>query len=201
MKKRHNLFIGFKASRAIPVRNNLTRDFLVQSTLDSGVRRIDYQADLLADERIVPVCGIILERFDGRYAVDIVDARPACDSAAEMLQQIASGRNCAGIIEVGAADIRAEPRFSSAREVWSYRTVHVHGDDRLQILEALENEGPVELARLDGLVMTRGEARATIYSMACEGSVELDLRDGLDADTVVRIGQFGFSASLRAYGP
>jgi hypothetical protein len=109
-------------------------------------------------------------------------------------------RNCTGIVEVSAADIRAEPRFSPAREVWSYRTVRVYGDDRAQILEALENEGSFELARLEGVVMTRGDARATIYAMACEGSVELDIRGGLGADVVVRPGLFGSFAPVRAYG-
>ena len=72
MKKLQNLFVGYKSSRAIPVRNALTRDFLVQSTLDGGVCRIDYQPVPRTDDSIVPNGTIILERSDGRYAVDIV---------------------------------------------------------------------------------------------------------------------------------
>jgi hypothetical protein len=66
MKKHHSLFIGFKASRAIPLRDNLTRNFLVQSTLDGGVCRIDYQPAPPADDGKVPRGTIILERSDGR---------------------------------------------------------------------------------------------------------------------------------------
>lgn len=200
MQKRHNLFIGFKSAKAIPVRDNLVRDFLTQTTLDPDVRAIDYQATLFADKRVVPVDGIIVERFDGRYAVDLVDARPAYDPAAEALLQVAFERNCTGMIEISAADIRAEPRLSSAREVWRHRTVHVHADDRAQVVEALASEGPLELARLDELFSTRHEARAVIYSLACEGTVELDLRIGLGADAVVRTGSHRPVARLRAYG-
>jgi hypothetical protein len=201
MKKHHSLFIGFKASRAIPIRDNLTRDFLVQSTLDGGVCRIDYQPGAPTDEGIIPRGTIILERFDGRFAIDIaVEARPAYDAATESLLDVAFARNCAGIIVVDAADILSEPHCSSAREVWSHRTVRVHGDDRAQILETLESEGPTKLARLEEMVVTRGDARATIYAMACEGTIELDLRSGLGRDAVALPGRFGGSMLQGAYG-
>lgn len=199
--KKHHMFIGFKASRAIPVRDNLTRDFLVQSTLDGGVCRIDYQSAPPADDGTVPRGTIILERSDGRFAIDIaVEGRPEHDAAAEALLDVAFARNCAGIIVVDAADILSEPRCSSAREVWSHRAMRVHGDDRAQILDTLESEGPTKLARLEEMVVTRGEARATIYAMACEGTIELDLRSGLGPDAVALPGRFGGSMPLPAYG-
>lgn len=200
MTKRHDLFIGFKCTRAIPIHNTLPRDFLVQATLDPDVRRIEYQNSLIADERIVPVEGLIVERFDGRYAVDIVDARPAHDPAAEALLQLAFARQCHGVIELHTEDIRAEPRFSAAREVWSHRAVRVPADDRAQILETLESEGPMGLGPLGSALDTRGEARAAIYALACEGSVELDLDAGLSDDSMVRTGRVGSTACLRAHG-
>ena len=198
MKIRRHLFIGFKSTRAIPVRDHLTRDFLIQSTLDGGVRRIDYQAGLRAEEHIVPAGVVILDRCDGRFAVDIVEARAAYEMAAGVLEKVALARNCAGIMEVKAADIRGEPHCSAAREVWGYRSVHVHGDDRCRIIEALQMEGPIELGRLERRVCTRGDARATLYALACEGSLELDLSEGLRDECMVRAGQFGFVMS--AYG-
>ncbi|MCS3498274.1 hypothetical protein M2189_002768 [Bradyrhizobium japonicum] len=199
MKKRNDLFIGYKASRAIPIRDNLTRDFLIQSTLDGDVHRIEYQNNVIIDERIVAADGIIVERFDGRYAVDIVDARPSHDPAAEALTQLAFARRCHGIIELRAADVRAEPRCSAAREVWSHRGVRVHADDRAGVLETLESEGPVGLAQLAESVAMRGEARAVIYALACDGAVELDLSGGLADEMIVRSGYFGPAARLHAY--
>ncbi|QAU44071.1 hypothetical protein [Bradyrhizobium guangzhouense] len=195
-----NLFISHKASRAIPLSNNLTRDFLIQATLDGDVRRIEYQNSVIIDERIVAADGIIVERFDGRFAVDLVDARPAHDPTAEALTQLAFARKCHGIIELRADDVRAEPRCSAAREVWSHRSVRMHADDRAEILEALEDGGPAGLAQLAASVVTRGEARTLIYALACEGAVELDLRCGLSDDMIVRSGYAGFSAGLSAYG-
>jgi hypothetical protein len=201
MTKHHSLFIGFKACRAIPVHDNLTRDFLIQSTLDGGVCRIDYQPAPPADEGIVTRGTIILERSDGRFAIDlVVEARPVYDTAAETLLDVAFARNCDGIIVVDASDIMSEPRCSSAREVWSHRTMRVHGDDRAQILETLESEGPTKLARLKEMVVTHGDARATVYAMACEGTIELDLRSGLGRDAMALTGRFGGSTLLRAYG-
>ncbi|MET4476739.1 hypothetical protein [Bradyrhizobium sp. F1.13.3] len=195
-----NLFIGFKASRAIPIHNTLTRDLLIQSTLDGDVRRIEYQNSVIMDERIVSAYGIIVERFDGRYAVDIVDARPANDPSSEALVQLAFARKCHGVIELRSADIRTEPHCSAAREVWSHRTVRMHPDDRAEILETLEREGPVGLGQLIGSVATRGDARALIFALASEGAVELDLRGGITYDLIVRPGHTVFAAGLRANG-
>lgn len=195
-----NLFISHKASRAIPFSSTVTRDFLIQASLDGDVRRIEYQNNVIIDERIVPVAGIIVERFDGRYAIDIVDTRPAHDPAAEALTQLAFARRCHGIIEIRAEDVRAEPRCSAAREVWSHRTVRMHADDRAAILETLERDGPVELAQLVESVSTRGEARALIYALASEGAIEIDLRGGITDDLIVRPGYTCSSVGLRAYG-
>jgi hypothetical protein len=201
MKKLQNLFIGFKASRAIPARTGLTRDFLVQSTLDGGVFRIDYQPIPRAADSIVPHGTIILERSDGRFAIDIVlDGRPASGQAAEALLEVAFARKCTGIMVVDANDIMAEPRLSSAREVWSYRTMRVRADDRAEIVGALENEGPTTLARLEEVAMTRSDARGAIYAMACDGTIELDLRCGLGPDAVVLPRRFGGSLLMTAFG-
>src|SRR5882757_9892106 len=103
MQKRHNLFIGFKATRAIPVRDTMVRDFLTQATLDPDVFAIGYQPTVFHADRVVSVDGILVERFDGRYAIDLVDARPASDQAGEALLQVAFQRNCAGVIKISAA--------------------------------------------------------------------------------------------------
>ncbi|WP_354110857.1 hypothetical protein [Bradyrhizobium sp. S3.12.5] len=194
------MFISFKASRAIPIHNNLTRDFLIQATLDGDVHRIEYQNSVNIDGRIAAADGLIVERFDGRYAVDIVEARPANDPRAEALMQLAFARKCHGIIELRSSDVRTEPRCTAAREVWSHRAVRIHADDRAEIVETLEGRGPIGLAPLTETVCTRGEARALVYALACEGAVELDLRHGLDNLTIVRSGHAGSSAGLRAHG-
>jgi hypothetical protein len=199
MKK--HLFIGFKASRAIPVPNTLTRDFLVQATLDGGVCRIDYQSAPRIEDSIVPRGTIILERSDGRFAIDIkTDDKPSDGQAGEVLLEVAFAKKCDGIIVVGPDDINSEPRLSSSREVWGYRTMRVHGDDRAEIVGALEHEGPTEFARLEQMVTTRGDLRAAVYAMASDGTVELDLRCGLGPDALVLPSRFGGSMLMTAFG-
>ncbi|MFK4643500.1 hypothetical protein ABIF96_002074 [Bradyrhizobium ottawaense] len=122
------------------------------------------------------------------------------DPAAASLTQLAFASGCHGVIEVSAADIRSEPRCSAAREVWSHRAVRLHSDDRAEILETLERDGPVSLAQLIETVATRGDARALIFALASEGAVALDLRGGITDDLIVRSGYTGSSAGLRAYG-
>jgi hypothetical protein len=116
------------------------------------------------------------------------------------LLEVAFARKCSGIMVVDANDIMAEPRLSSAREVWNYRTMRVHADDRAEIVGALENEGPTTLARLGQMAMTRSDARAAIYAMACDGTIELDLRCGLGPDAMVLPGRFGGSMLMTAFG-
>jgi len=188
MQKRPNLFIGYKSAKAIPVRDPMVRDYLMQTTLDPTVYVLDYQATVIHEDGVLPVNGIVVERCGGRYAVDLLDVRPDSDPRGEALLQLAFERGCAGVIEVSAADIRAEPRLSSAREVWAHNRMYVHADDRARIVEALESEGPLELATLDRAAETRREARAVICALACEGTVELDLRLGLGADALVTLG-------------
>ena len=141
-----------------------------------------------------------MDRFDGGYAVDLLDTRPTHGQAVEALTQLAFARRCHGILEVSVADVRAEPLCSAARDVWSHHAVRIHADDRAEIRESLESGGPVGLADLIGSVFTRGDARAVVFALACDGSVEFDLRDGINDDLIVRSGYAGSSAGLRAYG-
>ena len=201
MKKRHHLFIGFKASRAIPAPNALTRDFLIQSTLDGGVCRIDYQPTPRAEDSIVPHGTIILERSDGRFAIDIkLDDKPAIGHAGETLLEVAFTKKCDGIIVIGPDDIMSEPRLSSSREVWGYRTMRVAGDDRVEIMGVLEHEGPTEFARLEQMATTRCDVRAAVYAMTCDGTVELDMHCGLGPNALVLPSRFGGSMLMTAFG-
>jgi len=187
-KANSNLFVGPKSLRAIPLNHPLTRDLLIQSTLDPTVRRIEYHSSLAVDDNIVPVDAIVLTRDDGRFAVDVVDARPQRDVDAEGLLLLAFERDCTALLQIATSDIRAEPLFSNAREVWRHRDVTVNYEDRMQVLDALYAEGPFALGDLDRLVSTRADAMAVVFALACECTVELDLRHDLGEHTIVRAG-------------
>jgi hypothetical protein len=187
------LFVSFKTSRAIPGILPYRRDFMIQATLDAGVRRIDYHPVVALDDRVIRTETVAVERDDGRYVIDFVDARPLDDPQAEGLLQLGFELGCSGILAVTAADMAREPILSAAREVWHYSGVTLHAGDRAQVLEALDEEGPVPLRALQGLVCTRRDPVHVVYALACEGSVAIDLQAGLDGRTIVRGATFGLS--------
>ncbi len=197
-----NIFVSHKTSgRAIPVRSPSRRDFLVQSTLDPHVRRIEYHPAMRVDDSIIPVDAILIDSDEGRHAIDFSDARPAFDPIGENLLHLAFSEGCNGVMYVTNADIRREPLFSASREVWRHHPVRVHTRDREQILCALQSEGPMTVRSLDGLVHTSRDLEQVIYSLACSGDVELDLRDPLGDRSIVRVGMRSFSNTDRlVYG-
>jgi hypothetical protein len=183
-----NLFVSFKTSRAIPCARMLRRDFMIQATLDAGVRRIDFHPMVALDDHMIQSETIVVDRDDGRYAIDFVDARPESDPLAEGLLQLAFEERCTGIMTVKASDVRSEPRLSAAREVWRHADVNINAGDRAQVLDALDHEGPVPLRSLDGLTTTSRNVTTVVYALACEGSVSIDLSAGLDGRAIVRLG-------------
>lgn len=191
------LFVSHKTMRAIPVRNAIRRDFMIQATLDPGVRRIEYHPTAWASDRCVPVDALVLHRDDGRFAVDFVEARPAADPNGEALLQLGFEEKCSGLLAVTDSDVRRDPLFSSAREVWRHATININAADRSQIVDALETEGPVPLRALEGLVNTRRDTVEVVYALACEGSVILDLRAPLGDRAIVRAGPSMARSRLR----
>jgi hypothetical protein len=183
-----NLFVGFKTARAIPLNSNVRRDYLIQSTLDPAVRHIEYHPTLRIDDSIQQIDALIIDSDFGRLAIDLVDARPTCDPATEGLMHLAFSEGCSGIQVVTEADVRREPRFSTAREVWRHRHVSVHTDDREAVLAVLDQEGPIPIRSLGGLIHTRRDIETVVYCLACDGSLSLDVAQGLDDRTVIRVG-------------
>lgn len=195
-----SLFIGYNSERAIPVRSHLHRDFLIQTTLDGAVRRIEFHPSLRIDDSIQRIDALIVDSDYGRLAIDLVDDRPPCDPAGEGLMHLAFAENCTGITTITSADIRREPRFTSARTVWRRRNDTLHVDDREAVLAALGCEGPLQLRALSGLTHTRRGLEAVVHTMACEGSVVTDLTEPLDDRAVVRVGPRAVGGAVLAYG-
>ncbi|MCK1298472.1 hypothetical protein IVB33_08240 [Bradyrhizobium sp. 24] len=185
------LFASFKTSRAIPCSRLHRRDFMIQSTLDAGVRAIEYHPMVVLDDHVIRTDAIVLDRDDGRFAIDFVDARPPEDPRAEGLLHIGFEQRCSGIIAVTAADVGREPRLSAAREVWFHAGMTVTADDRAHVLDALDREGPVPMRSLQALAGTRRDPAQVVYALACEGSLSIDLRRGLEGRAIVRGGGLG----------
>lgn len=194
------MFVGPKTGRAIPTRGALRRDFLVQSTLDPCIRRIEYHPAMRSGDEIVQVDALIVDSDFGRHAVDFVDDRPDCDPNGEHLMDLAFAEGASGITVVTRTDIRREPRFSASREVWRHHAVRIGVDDRTQVVLALEREGPVPLRSLRGLTDTDRDIETVVYSMACGAELELDVFAGLDDRSIVRLGMRYSMPRLESFG-
>ena len=170
-----HLFISAKTSTAIPARNLLVRDALVQAALDPAVRSIDYIASARVAASQVRLDAVVIIRDDGRYVLDIVEIRPLRDIDAEGLAQIALRDLGLTPLTISQADIKREPRFTNSKLVWNHRLYPVGISLRMQILGILGEEGPMALGHLLLAIRTERDASAAVMALACSDLIELDL--------------------------
>jgi hypothetical protein len=88
---RTDLFISAKTTTAIPARHPLVLDALVQTTLDPQVRALEFIPTATVGASPVALKAIVVVRDDGRFHLDVVEARPvrnimamACSSLIEL---------------------------------------------------------------------------------------------------------------------
>jgi hypothetical protein len=182
-----HLFVSAKTSTAVPARSLLVRDALIEASLCPTVRSIDYIASARVEAASIRINAVVIVRDDGRYALDVVEARPLRDIDAEGLAQIALRDLGLTPLTITRADIQREPRFTNAKLVWSYRLVPVGLSMRMKVLGILGDDGPMSLARLLSAIRTDRDPTAAIMAMACSDLVELDLSTRpLGPDTIAR---------------
>jgi hypothetical protein len=182
-----HLFISAKTFTAIPARSLLARDALVQTTLDPAVRSIDYIASARVAAASVKLNAVVIVRDDGRYVLDVVEARPLRDIDADGLAQIALRDLGLTPLTVTRADIQREPRFTNAKLVWAHRTHPVGFAMRMRVLGMLSEDGPMTLAQLLSSIQSDRDPSPGILALACSDLLELDLvTQPLGPSTTVR---------------
>jgi hypothetical protein len=180
-------FISAKTTKVIPTPSDLVRDSLVQATLDPAVRRIDFHAQALVDAAHVDINAIGIVRDDGRFWLDVVEARPPRDEENEVLASAALAALGLAPLTLTAEDIRRQPRFANAGLVWSHRLAPVGFSMRMAVLQILSDDGPMALSRL--LPALRGDRDPVppVMAMACSDLIEIDLNSRpLGPKTIVR---------------
>lgn len=170
-----NLFISAKTSTAIPARNLLVRDALIEASLDPTVRSIDYVASARVASASVRLDAVIIVRDDGRYVLDVIESRPLRDMDAEGLAQIALRDLGLTALTITRADIQREPRFTNSKLVWAYRMHPVGIAMRMRVLGILAEDGPMSLARLLASIRSDRDPSPAILALACSDLIELDL--------------------------
>jgi hypothetical protein len=182
-----SIFQSAKTAEGIPHLGGLVHDALVQNTLAPAVRAIGYIGTATAGSREIDVAAITITRDDGRYHLDIVPARPLRSIVDDHLARQALCDLGLMSIEVTAADIMSEPRFSSARAVWTYRRCAVSLDMRMKIKMALAEEGPLSLHHLCTLVQGPEDPFSCVLSLACCDALQIDLlSEPIGPQTIIR---------------
>lgn len=116
----------------------------------------------------------------------MVPARRVRDLDDEGLVQNAL-RNLGLQLVVTADDLRAEPRRSNARLVWSYKDRPVAVPLRQSIPKLLADEGPMQLGALLETIRSGEDHSLAVTSLACSDLLEIDLKSGpLGPSTIVR---------------
>lgn len=172
---RADLFVSAKTATALPARNPLLRDALVQASLDPAVRSLEFIQTATVETTQVALRAIVIIRDDGRFYLDVVEARQVCDVETEGLALIAFDRLDLKPLTLSAADIKRQPRFANARAVWEYRMHPVGIAMRLKILSVLQEDGPMPLGCLLKQIRATRDPAPAVLALACSDLVEIDL--------------------------
>lgn len=180
-------FNGPKCKVAIPIESFLLRDALREASLDAQVRALQYRKAPNLYGTPPTLMSVVLQRIDGDFLLAVCERRP--QRSATDYQRLAEVLASDGLrlLERDADDIRREPIYSNVREIWSNARVHVSIRDRLKIGAALAEDGPQTILEVEERARPCCDIIAAVCALACEGLVEIDIRNGpLGPRSVVR---------------
>ncbi|MHC2467419.1 hypothetical protein [Bradyrhizobium embrapense] len=182
-------FTSTKTITAIPIRHPAIRDALVQLSLSSSIRSIDYIASATVGSEQVELDAIIVQGESGRVVLDIVPSRPIRDLEDEGLALIALGELNLPTLVITAEDLRREPRYSNSQLVWLYNRHQVQLHLRMRILKLLFQHHSMRLGQLLEEIEEAGSRGSrAIMALTCANLIELDLESQpLGPTTVVRL--------------
>lgn len=173
--RRFDLFTSAKTACAIRARHPALHEALVQATLDPSVRSIGYQAKAIVGAAEVTIDAVIIQQDDGRYLLDVVPARQLRDLEEEGLVRLALRDLGLQVRTVTMEELRAQPRRGNCAFVWSYKERAVPVGIRMRVLQALRDDGPMELGRLLEGSQADHDPAPAVLAMACDDLIEIDL--------------------------
>ncbi|MCA1436787.1 hypothetical protein I6F33_27970 [Bradyrhizobium sp. BRP20] len=189
-RRRSDLFVSAKGPVPIPARHPALREALVQQSLDPRVRSIAHVPTAhVSSAPLEPVAidATVLTRDDGRFYLDVVPARQVRELDDEGLVLIALRELELTPLVVTAEDLVREPLCANCRLVWSHHGRFVPVGLRINILQILRDDGPMELVRLVELVRSDHDPSLAVMALACADLIEIDLMSGpLGPSTLVR---------------
>jgi hypothetical protein len=170
-------FTSPKCKVAIPVREALLRYALQQASLDPWVRAIRYRKASDIECPKVSLTGVVLNRVDGNFLLRVYERRPARSEDELARLTYALGRYGLRLLERDTLNVKREPLFSNAREVWRHEGYDVPLIDRLKIGASLDEDGPQPIFRLKKRARPSCDILAAVCALACENLVKLNIDD------------------------
>ena len=169
------LFDSPKCQTSVPVRDPLLRSALQQASLDYAVRSIRYQAGPLLDCPRLSLAGIVLDRMDGLFLLKVYLNKPKRTAAEHSRIEFALRCNGLQLLERDAREIRTDPLFSNARQVWEHQRDDVSLLDRLRISAALAEYGPQSVRDLELHARPNGSVLRAVCALACQNLLTLNI--------------------------
>jgi hypothetical protein len=166
-------------------RRGLVHDFLVQLSLDPDVDGIEFLDRVEVGAQSLRLGAITIETGKHRFLIDFEPTRTARSTDEHLLVQRAIEALGLFTIVVTGAQIKKEPRFSTARAVWSHRRILVPAPMKLALVGVL-TDGPSSLHELCLRVPGPIDPIGAVCALACDGTLDIDLTEGLRPETIVR---------------
>lgn len=183
------LFDSPKCKASVPVRDPLLRSALQQASLDYAVRSIRYQAGPRLDCPRLSLAGIVLDRMDGLFLLKVYLVKPKRSAGEHARIEFALRCNGLQLLERDAREIRTDPLFSNARQVWEHQRDGVSLIDRLRISAVLAEYGPQTISDLEERARPDGDILRTVCALACQNLLTLNIQDNpLGPSTMVAAG-------------
>jgi hypothetical protein len=180
-----DLFVSVKAATPIPVQHPAVRDALIQVSLDRRVRSISYVAGAIVASKEIDLGAIVVDRDDGRFFLDVVEARRIRDLDDEGLALIKLAELGLKPWIISAQQLRLEPHFTNAQFVWLYNGHRVPRELRKRILGALRDREQMTLGELEQSVGS--DPSIDVMALVCADQLELDLTSAaIQLTTIVR---------------
>jgi hypothetical protein len=170
-------FTSPKCKVAIPVREALLRYALQQASLDPLVRAIRYHKASEIECPKVSLTGVVLDRLDGNFLLKVCETRPKRSEEELARLTYALGRYGLRLLERELPEVKREPLFSNAREVWWHERYDVPLVDRLKIGASLDEDGPQPIFKLKRRARPSCDILAAVCALACENLVKLNISD------------------------
>jgi hypothetical protein len=180
-------FTSAKTAAPIRFEARVVHKALVQLSLNPTVGALEFIPSAEVSGTHVLLNAIVVCQPDGRRLLDVVEARRLRDLDDEALSLLAIERLGLEPLTITPAELRRQPYASNCCLVWNCRNLRVHASDRVRILHAVAEDGPMTLGRIASEARWTTDAVGAVLSMACQDLVEIDLEaTPLGPETIVR---------------